>query len=67
MAHLVKICLQEMNLCLVLQQSWPILFCQFLLTQYHLDVPGSVICFRVLNVDLAEEFKLDMVRSLLGI
>lgn len=64
---LVEVGLQEVDLLCVLQQPWPELLLQLLLSQDHLDVLGGVVYLALLRVDLAVEFKLDMVVSLEGV
>lgn len=64
---LVEVSLQEVDLLCVLQQSWPELLLQLLLSQNHLDVLGGVVDLALLRVDLAIELKLDIVVSLEGI
>lgn len=56
-----------MNLSRVLEQAWPILLLQLLLSQYHLDVRSCMMCLRVLRVNFTIEFELDMIGSFLGL
>jgi hypothetical protein len=65
--YLVKVRAQIVDLCLVLEQTRPVLFLQFLLSQHQLDIRGCVMCLGVLNIDFSEELDLEVVGGLFGI
>lgn len=61
---LIKVRLQEVNLLGILQQSWPELLLELLLSQHHLDVLECVVDLALLLIDLSVEVEVDGVRSL---
>jgi len=63
-SYLVEISLQKVDLCLLLQQTRPVLLLEFLLAQHQLDVPGRVVDLALLWLDLGEEVELDVVGCL---
>ena len=65
--YLVKVCAQEVNFSLILEQPRPILFLEIFLSQDHLDVGGSVVCLGVLYVDLGVELEVEMIGGLLAV
>ena len=64
---LVEVSLQEVNLLRILQEPWPELLLQFLLSQNPLDIFGGVVNFARLLVNLGVELELDVVISLEGV
>ena len=65
--YLVEIRSQEVDLSLVLEQSWPVFLLELFLPQDHLDVFCRVICLRVFYIDLCIELKIQVVSRLLGL
>lgn len=61
---LVEVGLEEVDLLRILQQPWPELLLELLLSQDKLNVLGGVADFALLLVDLAVELKLDSIVSL---
>jgi hypothetical protein len=51
----------------VLQEPWPELLLQFLLSQNQLNVFGGVVNLALLLINLGVELELDMVISLEGV
>lgn len=66
-AYLVKIRLQEMHFRFIFKQSRPVFLLEFFLPQDNLDVSCGVINLALIDVDLGEELKLQVVRRLLRI
>lgn len=64
---LVEVSLQEVDLLRVLQEPWPELLLQFLLSQNQLNVFGGVVNLALLLINLGVELELDMVISLEGV
>lgn len=64
---LVEVCLEEVNLLGVLQQTGPVLLLELLLPQLQLDVLGRVVRGARGRVDLVVELKLEVVRPLEGV
>lgn len=58
---LVKVGLQEVNLRRILQQAWPELLLELLLSQDQRNVLGSVVDLGLFLDDLAPEGKLEVV------
>ena len=56
-----------MDLLALLEQSWPIFFFQFLLSQDELHISCCVVGFAVLHINLSKKFKLNMVGRFLGV
>lgn len=56
-----------MNLLSFLQQSWPELLLQLLLSQDQLDILSGVVDLALLGVNLSVELKFEMVASFEGI
>ena len=54
-----------MNLCLVLQQSRPVLFLKLFLSENHLDIPSSVICLAFSDIDLRKEIEVEVIGGFL--
>lgn len=61
---LVEVGLQEVDLLCILQESWPELLLQLLLSQNHLDILSGVIDLARADINFTVELKLDMVVSL---
>jgi hypothetical protein len=61
---LVEVSLQEVDLLRILQEPWPELLLQFLLSQNQLNVFGGVVNLALLLINLGVELELDMVISL---
>lgn len=53
-----------MDLLRVLEKSWPELLLGLLLPENQLDVLGGVVDLAVVDIDLGEELKLNVVRLL---
>jgi len=64
---LVEVGLQEVHLLCVLQQSWPELLLQLLLSQDHLDVLARGVDLALRWVNLGIEVKLELIVSLEGV
>ena len=64
---LVEVSLQEVDLLRILQEPWPELLLQFLLSQNQLNVFGGVVNLALLLINLGVELELDMVISLEGV
>jgi hypothetical protein len=64
---LVEVSLQEVDLLRVLQEPWPELLLQLLLSQNQLNVFGGVVNLALLLINLGVELELDMVISLEGV
>ena len=61
---LVEVGLQEVDLLSILQEPWPELFLQLLLSQDYLNVLGGVVNLALLLVNLSVELELEVVVSL---
>lgn len=61
LSYLVEVGLQEVNPLWALEQSWPELLLQLLLSQNELDVLGCVVDLGRIDIDLIVEFQLNMV------
>jgi hypothetical protein len=64
---LIEVSLQEVDLLRVLQEPWPELLLQLLLSQNQLNVFGGVVNLALLLINLGVELELDMVISLEGV
>ena len=64
---LVEVSLQEVDLLRILQEPWPELLLQLLLSQNQLNVFGGVVNLALLLINLGVELELDMVISLEGV
>jgi hypothetical protein len=64
---LIEVSLQEVDLLRILQEPWPELLLQFLLSQNQLNVFGGVVNLALLLINLGVELELDMVISLEGV
>ena len=63
----VEVCLQEVNLLSILQESWPEFLFQLLLSQDYLNVLSGVVDLALLLVNLSVELELEVVVSLEGV
>jgi hypothetical protein len=61
---LIEVSLQEVDLLRVLQEPWPELLLQLLLSQDDLNVLSGVVNLALLLVDLSVELELEVVVSL---
>jgi hypothetical protein len=61
---LVEVGLQEVDLLSILQEPWPELLLQLLLSQDDLNVLGGVVNLALLLVNLSVELELEVVVSL---
>jgi hypothetical protein len=61
---LVEVGLQEVDLLSILQEPWPELLLQLLLSQDDLNVFGGVVNLALLLVNLSVELELEVVVSL---
>ena len=61
---LVEVSLQEVDLLRILQEPWPELLLQLLLSQDDLNVLGGVVNLALLLVNLSVELELEVVVSL---
>ncbi len=61
---LVEVGLQEVDLLSILQEPWPELLLQLLLSQDDLNVLSGVVNLALLLVDLSVELELEVVVSL---
>ena len=64
--YLVEIRLEVVHPLALLQQARPVLLLELLLPQQEAHVGARGMCLRVIDIDLAVEFELDVIGGFLG-